>query len=898
LLGTTTPGGTSVDNGSGYVIGRRFDTPYYMTGEIGEVRIYNYAIDQTQVTTDYNESLATFPPPPILLLKAVNYSGSGTWNDESGNSTNATKEAGTIAKNADGNGIVLDGSTGWTFANVALGNAWTVNVWYKNTSLIGYGGIITQKGGFDHCNLVIANVGNSSAESNEVSGSFLDSNAGQWYSGSAIPLVNGLWVNIQITWNGTSMITYVNGTLLGTTTPGGTSIDNGLDYSIGTSPDGVYVTGEIGEVRIYDYAINQTQVTADYNESLATFPNPLVLLKAINYSGSGTWNDESGNGKDATKENGTIAKNADGNGIVLNGSTSWTFPNVAAGAQWSLNTWFKLNSSIAADNYPQIIGQLSTPNNNMVINGSPSGFTGNFYTSGVWYNTNIFSLTVGSWTNIQLTWNGTIMKLYLNGILSSTTTPGGVSLDNGTAYFIGRDVNNYYITGEIGEVRIYNYAINQAKVTADYNESSSSFPPSPVLLLKAVNYSGSGTWNDESGNSTNATKETGTIAKNADGNGIVLDGSTSWTFPNVAVGNAWTVNVWYKNTMVTNGINSTSGIVNQIWSNGNINIAIGDVSGNQINLGFRIASGNWYIGTNLTSYFTPNTWVNLIGTWDGTNLKTYINNSLIENLTPGGTAVDNGSIYRIGRRWDGANYVTGEIGEVRIYNYAINQSKVTIDYYQSIGTFVPPLVLLKAINYSGTGTWNDQSGNSYNATKETGTIAKNVAGNGIVLNGSTSWTFPNVAIGNAWSVNVWYKSTGTNIGVIPCIIGQITNGNGWTNLRICDNSNNNVFLVQSTPSGNMDGTSFTLTNNIWTNIQATWNGTNLITYINGIRIGTTNPVGTMIDLGNEYAIGRGVIPAFPGTYVVGEIGEVRIYNYAINQIQVTSDYNQSLATFT
>ena len=692
LVTSDSTGGASIDAGTAYVIGRRFDDTSYMTGEIGEVRIYNYVIDQTKVTADYNESLSTFPNP-LVLLRAVNYSGTGTWSDESGNSTNATNEAGTIAKNADGNGIVLDGSTSWTFNNVALGNAWSVNVWYKNNSLIGYGGIITQKGGVAHCNLLIANVGNFLADSNQVSGTFLDSNIGQWFSGSAIQLINGLWVNIQITWNGTNMITYVNGTLLGTTTPGGTSINNGLNYSIGASPDGNFVTGEIGEVRIYDFAINQAKVTADYNESLATFPNPLVLLKAINYSGSGTWNDESGNSKNATKENGTIAKNSDGNGIVLNGSTSWTFPNVAAGAQWTASVWYKNTgnqvggpSSILTQIYDGSTGLNLSIGNNDLFTVSENKVNGGFNTGGWFYGSTI-QLVNGQWTNIQVTWDGTSMRTYINSTLLGTTTPGGTSADNGLSYRIGpRGSEAYYMTGEIGEVRIYNYAINQAKVTADYNESYATFP-NPLVLLKAINYSGSGTWNDESGNSKNATKEAGTIAKNTAGNGIVLDGSTSWTFPNVAAGSQWTINVWYKNTMVTNGITNASGLVNQLWSDGNINIAIGSVEGNETNLGFRTSSGNWYIGGDFTSYFTPNNWVNLIGTWNGTNLTTYVNGTQIESITPGGTSVDNGSAYRIGRRWDGSNYVTGEIGEIRIYNLAINQTKVTADYNESAATF-------------------------------------------------------------------------------------------------------------------------------------------------------------------------------------------------------------------
>jgi hypothetical protein len=66
------------------------------------------------------------------------------------------------------------------------------------------------------------------------------------------------------------------------------------------------------------------------------------------------------------------------------------------------------------------------------------------------------------------------MSTYINGSLLGTTTPGGVSVDNGAAYRIGRHFSNLsnYMTGEIGEVRIYGYALTSSEVLALYNTGS------------------------------------------------------------------------------------------------------------------------------------------------------------------------------------------------------------------------------------------------------------------------------------------------------------------------------------------------------------------------------------------------------------------------------------------
>ena len=216
---------------------------------------------------------------------------------------------------------------------------------------------------------------------------------------------------------------------------------------------------------------------------------------------------------------------------------------------------------------------------------------------------------------------------------------------------------------------------------------------------------------------------------------------------------------------------------------------------------------------------------------------------------------------------------------------------------------ITPKVLLRANNYSGSGTWNDESGNSKNATLEFGTISKNAAGNGIVLNGSTSWTFPNVAVGNAWTANVWYKNTGSQlggnyqgVGAGACILTQILKYPTTINICIGDSlyQNNRTYQCGFYSSAFFNGITITLVNGNWTNIQATWNGTNLVTYINGAQSSTNYLAGTSQDSLLAYRIGR---RWDVDDYMVGEIGEVRIYNIALTSAQVTADYNTSAPTF-
>jgi hypothetical protein len=207
------------------------------------------------------------------------------------------------------------------------------------------------------------------------------------------------------------------------------------------------------------------------------------------------------------------------------------------------------------------------------------------------------------------------------------------------------------------------------------------YPATPLVLLQASSYSGSGSWLDQSTNARNATLETGAIAKNAEGNGIVLNGSTNWLFADVAAANAWTLSVWYKNTGSTVGSNPC--IVTQIYTGNHINICLGYGA----NVGFSYHQGGvgWRQGSTIN--ITNSSWQYYTGTWDGTTLTTYINGVLQGSTTPGGTAASSGAQYRIGRRWDNADFMVGQVGEVRIYNASITGAQVLIDFNFTKATY-------------------------------------------------------------------------------------------------------------------------------------------------------------------------------------------------------------------
>jgi len=259
-------------------------------------------------------------------------------------------------------------------------------------------------------------------------------------------------------------------------------------------------------------------------------------------------------------------------------------------------------------------------------------------------------------TGFTVNWSGgsgaTSYTYTLNG---SAATPSSSSSQSAT--FTGLSASTAY--------SVIVTAVNAAGSTSSSSLSVSTYPSNALVSLRASSYSGSGTWNDESGNGKNATIASGTIAKNGAGNGIVLNGSTHWTFPNIAAGNSWTVSVWFKLTSTPNG--TWAAVVNQTFSSNRANISIGTVPNYSNRMVVRFYNGASFNGANF--FYTLNTWINMAGKWNGTTMTTYINGTSLGSTTPGGTAVDSGQPYIIGRDWSTNDaYIEGEIGEVTIFN--------------------------------------------------------------------------------------------------------------------------------------------------------------------------------------------------------------------------------------
>ncbi|MCM8784556.1 MAG: hypothetical protein NC818_07345 [Candidatus Omnitrophica bacterium] len=90
-------------------------------------------------------------------------------------------------------------------------------------------------------------------------------------------------------------------------------------------------------------------------------------------------------------------------------------------------------------------------------------------TSGTGVVFNISSgITTGSWYHLVMTYDGALIKGYVNGSFQSSQSQTGNVRSSGTGMLLGQYASSYYINGLISEVRIYNRALTQEEIQYSY----------------------------------------------------------------------------------------------------------------------------------------------------------------------------------------------------------------------------------------------------------------------------------------------------------------------------------------------------------------------------------------------------------------------------------------------
>jgi hypothetical protein len=270
------------------------------------------------------------------------------------------------------------------------------------------------------------------------------------------------------------------------------------------------------------------------------------------------------------------------------------------------------------------------------------------------------------------------MNIYKNGVEQPVSTYGTPDIinSNSESKRIGI-TNGHSIGGQIDELRIYDYVRTPAQIAWDYNRGK------PV-----------GHWKFDEGE--------GTIAADYSGNRnhgtlTLMDPPTDWvtgkfgkaldfagdndyvitSAPATTQTDNWTMSAWINPSSVSqhgvimnNGRETGSGATSYGYT-----MAIGDCSGGTGTIFCGIANGSGWIPSGY-NFPSANTWYHVVMLRDSGTTKFYVNGVQTSQTSAQSYKTPTGQVT-VGafQPWN-SKFFAGQIDDVRIYNYALNEYQV------------------------------------------------------------------------------------------------------------------------------------------------------------------------------------------------------------------------------
>ncbi len=101
------------------------------------------------------------------------------------------------------------------------------------------------------------------------------------------------------------------------------------------------------------------------------------------------------------------------------------------------------------------------------------------FTSGGWKSFDAkTNVTDGAWHHIAATYSSPNFKLYVDGTLDAETAPNAVPESNDSSLYIGGcDIGNYWMSGTIDEVVLYDRALSEAEIAELIEDGMASVTP-------------------------------------------------------------------------------------------------------------------------------------------------------------------------------------------------------------------------------------------------------------------------------------------------------------------------------------------------------------------------------------------------------------------------------------
>ncbi len=552
-------------------------------------------------------------------------------------------------------------------------------------------------------------------------------------------LAVGRWTHVVVVYDGglvgnaNRLKIYINGVIQNLTFSGtipSATWATTSNVRAGSSSDSTAArlfTGSLDEIKIYSGALSEAQIKVDYNHGSAIAlgvlgTSTLDGKSASNSAGAAycvpgdttsctlpvaEWKfeekqgtsafDTSGNGLTGTLTGSpTWGPGEIGSGVVLNGSTN-DYISVADNSllnitgDLTVEAWVKPSIVDTAARLILEKGDGVTSTNrqySMRMDTTPAWVVTIYDGSNTRNALSKVTPVVGKWDHITLLKRSTTLYIYVNGVQSGLVSAPNATNTSSSILAIGRPgaSSSNYFKGTVDQVKIFNYARSDAQIAYDYNRGAPQSWWKFDECQGTVAHDSAGT---VSGTLNSGTAGTCSTSSTAWLNGVTGKYNSAGSFGSAPNFTTATSTNTYPFSLVTSTNASWGGWFKPTSSINDQGLVDKD---NQFRL-FTSVSGkptcSTYHGAAYNdavagvTALTLNSWNHVICTYDGTNIRTYLNGQLV-GTTGDSTAISVAtSNLRVGQISGGTpKQFTGLADDVKVWAYPLTGYQVGLDFNQ------------------------------------------------------------------------------------------------------------------------------------------------------------------------------------------------------------------------
>ncbi|MFT3863371.1 MAG: LamG domain-containing protein [Solirubrobacterales bacterium] len=893
------------------VIGGGTEYASYFDGRIDEVRIYDRALDGGEVESDMEAPIETPKQGPVAAWSFDEGEGT-TVEDVTGDGHTATIEGAEWTEHGRyGSGMKFDGEETTRLEvpyspEFALDEEFTMEAWVRpESSSNEWAGVVAQEGdGESPVHELTWYLFEGGWNSNEPFGGTEPVPGEETVVAAQHTLPVDAWSHIAITWDGSWGRFYLDGELVneGPIDPPPAS-EGGLRI-------GEHFDGRIDELRIYDRALDGAEVGSDMEAPIETPKQGPVAAWSFDEGEGTTVEDVTGDGHEATIEGATWTTHGRyGGGMEFDASEHDRLvvpssPELDLSEEFTLEAWVRPQG----ENYwaPIVAKETGREDDELAWwlyegdweSNVPSGGT----ESEPGHESDAQSevaLPQDAWSHVALTWDGSRLRLYVDGELIDSKAGVPPEVTEGDLVIGGGSEYEGWFDGRIDELRIYDRALDGAEVGSDMEAPIETPKQGPVAAWSFDEGEGT-TVEDVTGDGHTATIEGAEWTEHGryggamrfDGEGAVLSVPDS---PELDLTEQFTLEAWVR---PESEYNEWAPILAKQFGGGE----------SHWELAWWLYEAGWEFnkpwggtepedeereGVHAEEPLAVDAWSHVAVTWDGAELRLYVDGELVASAPEGPPPVTEGDLD-IGGATEHGTYFKGRIDEVRIYDRALTGAEVDADMEDPIQTPKAGPVAAWSFDEGEGTTAEDLTGDGHIGTIEGAEWVRGRYGDALKFDGAGDVVkipnSPEFDLTEAFTLEAWVRPESESNEWAPILAKEMGGGEAAHELAWWlyegDWESNKPYGGTEPAPGEEDEAHAPdpLPVDAWSHVALTYDGAKVRLYIDGKLVDCSPvPAGPPPVTEGELQIGAATEH---GDHFVGRIDEVRVYDRALNATEV------------